>query len=56
VSKKFNFTQENLDNMIIEALDATPESEQSNQGKQGKPNLLEKLLSRKQLQGQSNEQ
>jgi len=56
VSKKFKFTQDNLDEMIIKELDVTAESEQPNQVKQGKPNLIEKLLSRKQIQGQSNEQ
>ena len=53
MSKKFKFTQDDLDEMIIKELDVTAEAEQP---KQGKPNLLERLMARKQIQGKSNEQ
>jgi len=53
VSKKFKFTQDDLDDMVIKELEVTAESEQP---KEGKPNLIERLMARKQIQGQNNEQ
>jgi len=45
VSKKFTFTQQDLDDMIIEALNSEPEN---TEGK--KPNIVERLLAEKKLQ------
>jgi len=45
VSKKFTFTQQDLDDMIIEALNSEPES---TEGK--KPSVIERLLAEKKLQ------
>ena len=41
MSKKFKFTHEDLDNMILESLD---EDTDSAEAKKSKPNLIQRLL------------
>ena len=52
MSDKFKFTQEDLDNMVLEALNA---QSGENQGGERKPNVLEILKSKTGLNRISNE-